>query len=129
MPAVVERVQREGRQAARNASGEDDLAGQALELIDADAHVNPPPTFWDDYLPKPFADRGPRIEEGGPDETHDWVVFEGTRKPLNIMSSVVGQGRDFRPVGRRSDIQSGSWEPAARLDGAAVRQGEAMLSR
>jgi predicted TIM-barrel fold metal-dependent hydrolase len=95
------------------------LAGQTLELIDADAHVNPPPTFWDDYLPKEFADRGPRIEEGGPDETHDWVVFEGSRKPLNIMSSVTGQGRNFRPVGRRSDIQSGSWEPAARLDDMA----------
>jgi len=95
------------------------LAGQTLELIDADAHVNPPPTFWDDYLPRPFADRGPRIEEGSPDESHDWVVFEGARKPLNIMSSVVGQGRSFRPVGRRSDIQSGSWEPAARLDDMA----------
>jgi len=95
------------------------LAGQTLELIDADAHVNPPPTFWDDYLPKELADRGPRIEEGGPDETHDWVVFEGSRKPLNIMSSVTGQGRNFRPVGRRSDIQSGSWEPAARLDDMA----------
>jgi predicted TIM-barrel fold metal-dependent hydrolase len=92
------------------------LAGQTLELIDADAHVNPPPTFWDAYLPKAFADRGPKIEEGGPDETHDWVVFEGSRKPLNMMSSTVGQGRNFRPVGRRSDIQSGSWEPAARLD-------------
>ncbi|HEX4505894.1 MAG TPA: amidohydrolase family protein [Alphaproteobacteria bacterium] len=95
------------------------MAGQTLELIDADAHVNPPPTFWDDYLPKDLADRGPKIEEGGPDETHDWVVFEGSRKPLNIMSSVTGQGRNFRPVGRRSDIQSGSWEPAARLDDMA----------
>jgi predicted TIM-barrel fold metal-dependent hydrolase len=91
------------------------MTGQSLELIDADAHVNPPPTFWDDYLPAAFADRGPKIEEGAPGESHDWVVFEGSRKPLNIMSSVVGQGRNFRPVGRRSDIQSGSWEPTARL--------------
>ena len=98
------------------------MAGQILELIDADAHVNPPPTFWDGYLPKPFADRGPRIEEGRPDEIHDWVVFEGSRKPLNLMSSTVGQGRNFRPVGRRSDIQSGSWEPAARL-GDMARDG------
>src|SRR5579859_7013449 len=95
------------------------MASQQPELIDADAHVNPPPTFWEDYLPREFADRGPRIEEGGPDENHDWVVFEGSRKPLNIMSSVTGQGRNFRPVGRRSDIQSGSWEPAARLDDMA----------
>ena len=88
---------------------------QTLELIDADAHVNPPPTFWDDYLPAQFADRGPKIEAGGADEAHDWVVFEGSRKPLNVMSSVVAQGKDFRPTGRQSDIQAGSWEPAARL--------------
>jgi predicted TIM-barrel fold metal-dependent hydrolase len=86
-----------------------------LPLVDADAHVNPPPTFWDDYLPSAFAGRGPRIEEGGPDEIHDWVVFEGARKPLNVMSSVVAQGRNFRPTGRRSDVQAGSWEPSARL--------------
>jgi predicted TIM-barrel fold metal-dependent hydrolase len=95
------------------------MASQPLELVDADAHVNPPATFWDDYLPAAFAGRGPRIEEGTPDEDHDWVVFEGVRKPLNIMSSVTGQGRAFRPTGRRADIQSGSWEPAARLDDMA----------
>ncbi|TZG29391.1 amidohydrolase family protein [Sphingomonas montanisoli] len=86
-----------------------------LELIDADAHVNPPPTFWDDYLPAAFKDRGPKIEEGAPGEAHDWVVFEGSRKPLNLQATTVGQGRNFRPNGRQSDVQAGSWEPAARL--------------
>jgi predicted TIM-barrel fold metal-dependent hydrolase len=86
-----------------------------VELIDADAHVNPPPTFWDDYLPKTFAGRGPKIEAGAPGEAHDWVVFEGSRKPLNLMSSVAGQGKAFRPVGRQADVRSGSFEPAARL--------------
>ena len=89
---------------------------QRLQLIDADAHVNPPATFWDDYLPGKFAGRGPKIEEGAANETHDWVVFEGSRKPLNVLSSVVAQGRKFRPNGRRSDVQAGSWEPAARLE-------------
>ena len=56
-----------------------------MQLIDADAHVNPPPTFWDDYLPASLADRGPKIEEGKPGEAHDWVVFEGSRKPLNLL--------------------------------------------
>jgi predicted TIM-barrel fold metal-dependent hydrolase len=90
--------------------------GQTLQLIDADAHVNPPSTFWDDYLPAKFAGRGPKIEEGKPDETHDWVVFEGSRKPLNLMSSTAGMGRNFRPVGRQSDVITGSFEPAARID-------------
>ena len=88
---------------------------QAVELIDADAHVNPPPTFWDEYLPRELAGQGPQIEEGIEEDGHDWVVFEGTRKPLNVMSSVVSQGRNFRPNGRRSEIQAGSWEPTARL--------------
>ena len=87
----------------------------AVQLIDADAHVNPPAAFWDDYLPARFAGRGPRIEEGGPSETHDWVVFEGSRKPLNLLSTVVGQGKNFKPVGRRSDVLVGNFEPAARL--------------
>lgn len=91
------------------------MTSQAIELIDADAHVNPPPTFWEDYLPKSLADLGPKIEEGTAQEDHDWVVFEGTRKPLNVMSSVVAQGRNFRPNGRRADVQAGSWEPTARL--------------
>jgi predicted TIM-barrel fold metal-dependent hydrolase len=89
--------------------------GQTLQLVDADAHVNPPATFWDDYLPAKFAGRGPRIEEGAPSETHDWVVFEGSRKPLNLMTSTVGMGRNFKPVGRQSDVLTGNFEPAARL--------------
>jgi predicted TIM-barrel fold metal-dependent hydrolase len=87
-----------------------------MQLIDADAHVNPPPTFWDDYLPASLADRGPKIEEGKPGEAHDWVVFEGSRKPLNLLSVVVKQGRNFKPTGRQSDVQTGSWQPAARLE-------------
>ena len=48
-----------------------------MELLDADAHVNPAPTFWDDYLPAKLAGRGPKWEPAGPGETHDWMVFEG----------------------------------------------------
>jgi predicted TIM-barrel fold metal-dependent hydrolase len=86
-----------------------------VELVDADSHVNPAPTFWDDYLPAKFSGRGPRWEPGGPGEAHDWLLFEGTRKPLNLMSAVSGQGRQFSPVGRQERLRAGNWEPAARL--------------
>lgn len=86
-----------------------------VELVDADAHVNPAPTFWDDYLPAKFAGRGPRWEEGAPNENHDWLVFEATRKPLNLQSAVSGQGREFRTTGRKDLLRAGNWEPAARL--------------
>lgn len=91
------------------------MAGAQPPLIDADAHVSTPPMFWKDYLPKGLAEKAPRIEEGKPDETHDWLVFEGKRTPLNVQNSTVAQGRKFRPTGRQSDISHGTWEPAARL--------------
>jgi len=62
-----------------------------MELFDADAHVNPAPTFWDDYLPRKFAGRGPKWEPGGPDEAHDWLVFEGTRKPMPCPLDLVAE--------------------------------------
>jgi predicted TIM-barrel fold metal-dependent hydrolase len=86
-----------------------------LQLIDADAHVNPPPTFWVDYLPSRLASRSPKIEPGTNVEGHDWVVFEGTRKPFNIMSSVAGRAKKFNPTGRESELRKGGWEPSARL--------------
>lgn len=86
-----------------------------MELFDADAHVNPAPTFWDDYLPSKFAGRGPKWEPGGPDDAHDWMVFEGTRKPLNLQSATSGQGKNFRPTGKQELLRPGNWEPAARL--------------
>jgi predicted TIM-barrel fold metal-dependent hydrolase len=84
-------------------------------LIDADAHVNPPPTFWQEYLPKDLVPLSPTIEPGGPNDKHDWVVFEGSRKPLNVLTSVAGRAKEFKAEGRASDIRKGSWEPASRL--------------
>lgn len=86
-----------------------------LEVIDADAHVNPAPTFWDDYLPAKFSGRGPKWELGGPGDNHDWVIFEGARKPLNLQSATSGQGKKFRPVGKQEALRAGNWEPASRL--------------
>lgn len=58
-----------------------------MQLVDADAHVNPIPTFWDDYLPKKFAGRGPKFVAGGPDDKTDYMEFEGTRRPINVQSA------------------------------------------
>lgn len=84
-------------------------------IIDADAHVNPPPMFWDDYLPARLRGRGPHIEVGSEEEGHDWVVFEGTRKPLTILTSVAGQGSGHKLLGRASDVGEGGFLPAIRL--------------
>ena len=86
-----------------------------FHIIDADAHVNPPATFWDQYLPSHLKERGPRIEAGSPTEGHDWVLFEGTRKPLVVLTSVAGQGKEHKMLGRAEEVNTGGHQPAARL--------------
>src|SRR5262249_27225377 len=95
------------------------MATQALDyaIVDADAHVNPPADIWSDYLPESLRDLAPRIERGSNDEDCDWVVFEGKRKKLNLIGAQAGRkGQDFKMIGRMSDMRSGGWLPAARLD-------------
>ncbi|HKX79255.1 MAG TPA: amidohydrolase family protein [Novosphingobium sp.] len=71
-------------------------------VVDADAHVNPAPLMWADYLSPQYRDRAPRLEEG--DEC-DFVVFEGNRKKL-MMGSQVGRSRDqFRAFGKLSQVR------------------------
>jgi predicted TIM-barrel fold metal-dependent hydrolase len=85
-------------------------------VIDADAHVNPPPVFWDEYLPSKFRGRGPQIEVGSASEGHDWVVFEGARKPLSVLASVAGQGSNHKILGRLAELDVGGYEPRRRLN-------------
>jgi predicted TIM-barrel fold metal-dependent hydrolase len=80
------------------------------DLIDADAHVNPPPTFWDDYLPARLKDRGPRLELGADNESHDWVVFEDARKPL-----VIATASNTKIIGRYAEMGMSGYEPSVRL--------------
>lgn len=86
-----------------------------LNIVDADAHVNPPATFWDGYLPASLKGRGPKIEVGSDAEGHDWVLFEGTRKPLVVLTSVAGHGREHKTVGRATEIHEGGFLPSVRL--------------
>src|ERR1700722_15649796 len=84
------------------------LASIQYNVVDADAHVNPPSDFWQAYLPERLRGLAPRIEHG---EDADYVVFEGRRKKLNLMSAQAGRkGRDFKMEGRQSDARSGGWE-------------------
>jgi predicted TIM-barrel fold metal-dependent hydrolase len=82
------------------------------QLIDADAHIDPPYEMWRDYLPAGLRDLAPYVEEG--DEC-DYVVFEGSRKPIRMINNQAGRkGADFKMVGKRSE-QRASWLPDLRL--------------
>ena len=83
-------------------------------IVDADAHVNPSHDMWADYLPEAYRDQAPRVEHG---EDCDYIVFEGRRRKVNLISAQAGRtGKDFKMEGRVADARAGGWMPRARLD-------------
>jgi len=83
------------------------------QIVDADAHVNPVPTFWEEYLPSHLRDLAPKLEQA---EDADYVVFEGKRKKVNLIGAQAGRtGKDFKLEGRLSDARKGGWMPGDRL--------------
>jgi predicted TIM-barrel fold metal-dependent hydrolase len=81
--------------------------------VDADQHLNPPQTFWADYLPSHLKELAPRIEHG---EDADYIVFEGQRRKLNLMNAQAGRtGKEFKMEGRVSDVRLGNHDAAARI--------------
>ena len=85
----------------------------AFDIVDADAHVNPPNDFWVDYLPEKFRDVAPKVEHAA---DADYIIFEGNRRKMNLLGAQAGRsGKDFKVEGRRSDMRSGGWMPAARI--------------
>ncbi len=81
-------------------------------IIDADQHVDPPYTFWKDYLPAHLRDLAPTIEEG---DEFDWVVFEGKKRPVNLLTSLAGKDSlDFKVKGKLADLRDAT-STAARI--------------
>ena len=81
-------------------------------VVDADAHLDPPHEMWAEYLPAHLRELAPRIEHG---EEHDWIVFEGRRRPVMMISNQAGRaGKDFKMVGRRAEMRK-AWLPEQRL--------------
>jgi predicted TIM-barrel fold metal-dependent hydrolase len=86
---------------------------RSYQIVDADAHVNPPPTIWESYLPKHLRDLAPKLEHA---DDADYVVFEGRRRKINLIGAQAGrEGKDFKMEGRLSDARKGGWMPAERL--------------
>jgi predicted TIM-barrel fold metal-dependent hydrolase len=86
-------------------------------LISADSHVNPPVTFWRDYLPDRFKERAPQIVES---DDGDLLSFEGQTVRLNMLSSVAGTDpKDWISSGNLKQLlrqsRPSGWDPAARL--------------
>jgi len=87
-------------------------AASKLRLVDADAHCDAPYEMWTQYLPAHLREHAPRIEHG---DEHDWIVFEGKRRPVTLISNQAGrEGKAFKMVGRRADMRP-VWLPQTRL--------------
>jgi predicted TIM-barrel fold metal-dependent hydrolase len=82
-------------------------------VVDADAHVNPPPGMWADYLSPQFRELAPVVESDG---EFDYVVFEGSRRKINLMGSQAGRRfTEYKNQGRLSDMRVGGWMAPQRL--------------
>jgi hypothetical protein len=87
-------------------------AAKQRTLVDADAHLDPPHNMWREYLPASLRELAPYIEE---DKEHDWIVFEGKRRPLRMISNQAGRaGKDFKMFGKLSEMRA-IWLPQQRL--------------
>ena len=87
--------------------------GVKRRIVDADAHIDPPYEMWKDYLPAHLRDLAPYVEEG---EEHDWIVFEGNRRPVRMISNQAGrEGKDYKMFGKRSEMRP-VWRPEVRLE-------------
>jgi len=81
-------------------------------IVDADAHVEPPYDMWKQYLPAHLREFAPVLVEGN---EHDWVEFEGKRRPLSQLNNTVGTDhRDFKMLVKRSELRP-VWQPEVRL--------------
>ena len=88
-------------------------AKKRFRVTDADAHIDPPHTFWKEYLPAKFKDLAPTVEEG--DEC-DYIVFEGRKRPIIMLSNMAGRpGHEWKIQGKVKDLHD-SATPAKRLE-------------
>jgi predicted TIM-barrel fold metal-dependent hydrolase len=89
--------------------------------VDADSHVNEPPSLWVDRVPTAYKERVPhmkRFEQG------DAWVMEGVPEPINFGRNVRLRDSSFSTVGAEGvrsawvkweDVSPGGYQPADRL--------------
>jgi predicted TIM-barrel fold metal-dependent hydrolase len=85
-------------------------------IISADSHITEPPGTYVDRIDAAFADRAPRLVDGGPDRG-DVFVIDGMPKPIGL-GAVAAAGKrpeEIREAGRFSDLHRSGWDSDFRL--------------
>lgn len=86
---------------------------RTYKVISADSHVNPPPTFWRNYLPEQYKPMAPTVEST---DEGDFIVFEGKRTPFIMLSALAGKKeQEYKFKGKISETRSGGWDPLERV--------------
>ena len=84
------------------------------EIVSADSHVNPLPTFWEEYLPEAFKEQAPKLERT---KDGDFVTFEGSRSAFGILGALAGiEYKDYKTTGSLDDVRPGGWLPEPRIE-------------
>ena len=83
-------------------------------LISADAHINEPPTLWQDRVPEKFKSRAPRMERL---EQGDAWIMEGALDPINFGNNISGglPPEQCTAWKRWEEAPRAGYDPAARL--------------
>jgi predicted TIM-barrel fold metal-dependent hydrolase len=92
-----------------------DFRQLGVPVIDADAHVQEPPTLWQERVPARWRDRAPRVERR---DEGDWWVFDDG-KASQPLGWTAAAGRSFvayqRAGVRHEELRPGMFGPKARL--------------
>ncbi|MCH7552619.1 MAG: amidohydrolase [Chloroflexi bacterium] len=86
---------------------------RTYNIISADSHVNPPPTFWRDYLPERYRAMAPTVEST---DEGDFILFEGRKTPFIMLSALAGKkAEDYKFSGKMEETRPGGWDPRERV--------------
>lgn len=88
-------------------------------IISADSHVLEPHDLWQNYAPKEFRDRVPRLVRG---ETSDALVGEEFEsKLMGMRPEMKGESEEDVPLeGRWEEVFKGGYDPHQRINDLAV---------
>ena len=92
-----------------------EVASIDYPIIDADAHVNEPPSLWQERVPVRLRERAPKVLHT--DDGDVWSFDNGKRlRPLGLTATAGLSYLQFRPSGYRYEsIRPGSFDTTARL--------------
>ena len=92
-----------------------DAASLDYPIVDADSHVNEPPTLWVERVPKKWRDRAPRVQKT--DKGDVWLFDDGKERWPVGLTAVAGLSYlDFKAFGLSYEtMRPGSFDTKARL--------------